>query len=329
MKRRQFVFSAASLAVSSGCGVLPFVSGLTTPRVPRVGILGTTPTYSEAITGLEEGLSELGYVDRKNIAFERRDSGGSPGLNPELANELTRIPVDVIVAFGSSATPAAQQASTKIPVVFAVVTDPVSQGLVARLDHPGGNLTGITNAPPTMFPKQLQILGQLMPRLSRVVTISSYDPALPLRLQAINDAANAMGVQLRSLDVPSSEDVEPALAEALAWQAQAMMIFTAAIQIRNAFHRFADFQVHNRMPLACDAKDAVQAGCLLFYGASFNGLGRSAATLVDKILKGARPGDLPVEQPTTFDFVVNQTTAQALGITIPPDIALQVTEWVQ
>jgi ABC-type uncharacterized transport system substrate-binding protein len=322
MNRRQFLVAATGLALLSGCGVLPNLAKLATPGVARVGILGGSPGLaSDIIGGLKPGLGELGYVDGQNIVFEQRDTGGNIELEPELANELVRLPVAVIVAVQ---TQAARQVTTVIPIVFAVVTDPVGQGLIASLDHPGGNLTGVSNAPATVWAKPLEFLAQLVPRLSRVaILINLALPSSQLQFQALTTAANGMGgVQLNPLDLRTPDDMEPALV----WQAQAMIAFSA---VSSALPRLLDFEVQHRIPVSFTFKEAVQAGGFLSYGPSYNGIGHAAAAYVDKIVKGARPADLPVEQPTVFELVVNQTTAQALGITIPPDLAVEVTEWVQ
>jgi ABC-type uncharacterized transport system substrate-binding protein len=182
--------------------------------------------------------------------FEVRDADSNFERLPELANELVQLPVDVLVtAEGTPATMVARQATTVIPIVFVVVTDPVEVGLVASLAHPGGNLTGNTNAPPTVFAKQLQILAQLVPRLSRVaIVLDSYNnPGMTLRLQATMTAANALGVQVKALDVRSREDVEAALAEALTWQAEAMMSFGGPGAVTDATPRLVDFELQNRM----------------------------------------------------------------------------------
>jgi putative tryptophan/tyrosine transport system substrate-binding protein len=301
----------------------------------RVGILA--PDTNNAldvaiIAGLKQGLAELGYVDGQTIAFELRDAAGNVERLPELANELIQLPVDVLVSLTSPAVLAAHQATTVVPIVFVNPTDPVGKGWVASLAHPGANLTGVTAAPPTVLGKVIEYLAQLVPQLPRIVffaSLSAADPSLgPTAVPLTTTAANALGIQVKFLDVRTPDDVEPALAEALAWQTEAMMI-VGGVAITNAVPRFVDFQLQHRIPLGCGFKEQVQAGGLLSYGASFMGQGRRAATFVDKILKGARPADLPVEEPDTYELIVNPTTAQALGITIPPAFAQQVTAWVQ
>ena len=340
MKRRQFVFSAATLGLLSGCGVLPNPGKAASPRVVRLGILtldANGPTTGPTFAGLRQGLAELGYVDGQTIAIELRDPGGShPERLPELANELIQLPVDVLVAGPSPAVLAAQRATTGVPIVFEPAIDPVGKGFVASLDHPGGNITGVSNVPPTVFGKLIQYLAQLMPALSRVAFVSNFDPAStsgaggaegPSIVQLMTTAATALGVQLKLLNVRAPEDVEPALAEALAWQTGAIIV--GGFPFTDPTPRFVDFQLRNRIPFASYAGAHAQAGDLFAYGPNLTALGRLSATLVDKICKGARPADLPVEQPTVYDLVINQTTAEALGVTIPPEFAQQVTQWVQ
>jgi putative ABC transport system substrate-binding protein len=344
MKRRQFVFSAATFALLTGCGVLPNLGQPATSasRVPRVGILnGSSPNEVSArsiIAGLEQGLAQLGYVEGQTIMFRLHDWHSNPEPLVTLANglvthdlgvrEFVQLPVDVIVSLLTGQTLNAQQATSVIPIVFVTVTDPVAQGIVASLDHPAGNITGVTNAPATAWGKQLEFLVQLVPRLSRVAVVTYVpNPGNALQLQGLLATANAMGVQLKPLNVfpDPLEDVEPALAEVLAWQAEALIISSAT----SAIPRFLEFQAQNRIPVTVNAKEQVQAGGLLSYGPSYAGMGRLAAGYVDKILKGAAPADLPVQQPIEFELVINQTTAQALGIIIPPEVAQQVTQWVQ
>jgi ABC-type uncharacterized transport system substrate-binding protein len=335
LNRRQFVFTAATFALLGGCGVRSNLGKPVATGVARVGILngalGTDASSNELIAGLKQGLAELGYMDGKTIVFGlSRLPVGTVEPMPELASEFIRLPVDVLVSLLTGQTLAARQATTVIPIVFVAVTDPVGQGFVASLAHPGGNLTGVSNEPATAFGKQLEFLAQLVPRLSRVAIVLDVSNSGDfLRLQATATAANDMGVQLKVLDVRSPEDVEPALAEALAWQAEAVMESSGNTAISGALARFLDFQVQNRIPMALSTKPTVQAGGLLSYDTSRNEMGRTAAVYVDKIIKGAKPADLPVEQPTVYELVINRTTAAQLGLSIPNELAVQVTQWVQ
>jgi len=335
VRRRPFVFTAATFALLSGCGVLPILGRPVTRGRWRVGILAPdaiTPVGVAEIASLKQGLAELGYVDGQTIAFEQRDAAGNFERLPELANELIQLPVDVLFSVSSPAVLAAHQATTVVPIVFAQASDPVGKGWVVSLAHPGGNLTGVTSGPPSVNGKWVEFLAQLVPRLSRIAFFASLSPADPsvgpTAVQLTTTAANALGIQLKFLDVRTPEDVEPALDEALAWRAEAMMAY-GGVAIANAIPRFVNFQLQQRIPWASGSRELVQAGALLAYGNSLKEAGRQAATFVDKILKGARPADLPVEEPDAYELIVNQTTAKALGLTIPPSFAQQVTEWVQ
>jgi putative ABC transport system substrate-binding protein len=216
-----------------------------------------------------------------------------------------------------------------LPIVFVGIVDPVGLGIVASLANPGSNITGSASPPASVFQKELHVLDRLVPGLSLVaIVLNSSNPSNMLRVQATATAANAMGVQLKPLAVRSREDVEAALAAALAWQAEAMMLSGNPSEVNDALPRFVDFEVQNRIPATHSTKEGVQAGVLLSYTASFYEIGSTSAGYVDKIIKGARPADPPVAQPTVYELVVNQTTARALGITIPPEVVAQVTEWV-
>jgi putative ABC transport system substrate-binding protein len=314
-------------------GTVPNLNKPTAPGVMHIGILNgarADDSIADGIAGLKQGLSELGYVDGKNIVFAQRDADSKLEVLQELASELIRIPVDMIVSLSASATLAAERATAVIPIVFVWVADPVGKGIVTSLDHPSGNLTGTTAAPPSTYAKVLQFLTQLIPRLSRVAYVTNLDPlqGAVLGPQITTDAANAMGIQLKVLDVRAAEDVDPVLATALTWQADAIMSFGGTGATNDALPRLVDFQLWIHIPLACQNIPAVRAGGLLAYAASVQASGHTPAGLVDKIIKGARPANLPVEQPTVFELVINRTTAQRLGITIPPEVAQQVSEWV-
>src|SRR5262249_46442454 len=254
MQRREFVFTAATLALLGGCSVLPNLGKRAATRVARVGIMGNLDTHGkDIVAGLKQGLVDLGYVDRQSIAFVLRDSGGNGDMQmyTQFTTELVQLSVDVIVSLLSTPTHAAQQATagTGVPVVFVVVTDPVGQSLVDSLAHPGANVTGVTNAPPTVNGKRLEILAQLLPRLSRVaVFFSSTDPAIPLRFESVRSTADALGVQLKMLDIVSADDIELALSAALGWQAEAMMIFSGLGLINNSTPRFVEFQLQHHVP---------------------------------------------------------------------------------
>jgi putative ABC transport system substrate-binding protein len=340
MKRREFILSAAVAGFLSGCATLPSLGTLTTARVPRIGYLGTPsiPNGPEYYAGFKQGMAELGYVDSQSVVYEVRDTtvastAGNYTQVLELAQELVQVPVDVIVAGGSGVAMAAAQATSALPIVFLGTTDPIGLGLVESLAHPGGNVTGVTSPPTSVTAKRLELLARLMPGLARVGVFTSMGPGdianATLKLQAASSAADSLGIQLKTLAVRSHDDVEPALAEGLAWSAQALLVFSGAV-VNFVTERLVEFQTQNHVALEFENTQSGQTrGGLMSYTVSDIGLGRLAASLVDRILKGAHPADLPVEQPTDFEFVINQTVAQALGIAIPPEVAQEVTNWDQ
>jgi putative ABC transport system substrate-binding protein len=339
LNRRGFLLAAASFAFASGCVALPTLGGPARSRIPLIGILDLSaaddPIANAFIDGLKQGLAAAGYVDSNSIVYEFRGANGNFALLPQLAAELIQLPVDVLVApAGTNAALAAQQVTTVIPIVFVGLSDPVSAGLVASLAHPGGNMTGNTVAPFSIWGKQSEILAQVVPGLSRVGLLANGEAGYPSqiiqgRIQAATEAATSLGVHVQVLTVRSPDDVEARLEDALAARVDGLMHLGGTGVLTAATPQIAEFARQHRLPLMTNGLEGVQAGGLLCYGANALGIGRQAASYVDSILKGAAPGDLPVQEPTTFDLVVNQTTAQLLGITIPPDIANQVTAWIQ
>jgi putative ABC transport system substrate-binding protein len=341
MKRWLLVLSALMLAVAAGCGGPFNVGRSATPRMVRVGILtgefASEPQTSSEIAGVKQGLADLGYQEGQNVAYELRSADNKLEVLSELANKLVLLPVDAIVSLSAPASQAAQRATTTVPVVFVSVNDPVETGVVMSLARPGGNVTGVGNPPDTLLQKELEVLDQIVPDLSRagvVLNLSLQTSAL--RLQTTTAAANMMGIQLMPMDMRSPEDVEPALAKALAWHIQAIVNFDSPGPPRDANPRIAAFALQNRIPLSVGNKQAFQDGALLEYsewlpptGDITYGEGYAAAALVDKIIRGAKPAELPIEMGTTFELTINQTTARELGIAIPPAVAQQVTQWVQ
>jgi putative ABC transport system substrate-binding protein len=335
MKRRQFLSVATTLALLTGCGVVPSLSKPAATRVPRIGVLEAADSViaQDHLTGFKQGLIDLDYVENQNIVLDVRDADNQDAWQ-ELADALVRVPVDVLLAIGSPAAIAARHATTLIPIVFTGVSDPVEQGLVTSLAYPGGNLTGVSFVPATVEGKNLELLARLVPGLSRVAVFAAFDPgnaaASTVKVQATTFVADALGIQLKTLAVHAADDVEPALADGSAWSAEAMFVLTSAGAVLEASPRLVDYQQQHNIPVVFDSAPVGRTrGGLMTYTVSNVELGRSAASLVNKILQGSRPGELPVQQPTAYEFVVNQTVANALGLTIPPDVAAQVTDWVQ
>ncbi len=318
---------ALSLALLAG----PLAADAQQPaKVPRIGVLllGTSPaTVSPAIEAFRQGLRDLGYVEGQNITLELRWGEGKLERLPDLAAELVRLKMGVIVAASTPAALAAAGATTTIPIVFVLVADPVAAGLVASLARPGGNLTG-----PSWFGglatvgKFLQLLTESVPKLSRVAVLS--DPAYPLHatyVRGMEVAARALGVKLQILEVREPNELESAFA-AMARDRAGGLVVLPTLLIAVHAKRIIDLAAKHRLPAIYPFSSNVEDGGLMSYGTSVLDQYRRAAIYVHKILKGAKPADLPVEQPTKFELVINLKTAKALGLTIPPSLLLQADE---
>jgi putative ABC transport system substrate-binding protein len=291
-------------------------------KIPRIGYL-TVASLSSNVARVEkfrQGLRELGYIEGKNIVIEWRSAEGKVERQGELAAELVRLKVDVIVTSGPSMTRAAKKATATIPIVMAQDTDPVGNGFVASLARPGGNITGLSVLSPELSGKQLELLKEIVPKLSRVAVLgNSNEPANPKTLKEIELAAGAFGVQLQQLDVLAPKDIETAFRAATKAHADALLVLASAI-LTDHRTETANLALKSRLPAIYMSSIWVDNGGLMSYGTSLTDLSRRAATYVDKILKGAKPGDLPVEQPTKFDFVINLKAAKQIGLTIPPNV---------
>ena len=331
--RRQFLrasLTLAGLGLLAGCGAPP---PRTAPaaKVPRIGYQSTASTSANAarLEAFRQGLRELGYVEGQNVAIEYRFAEGKAERLGELAAELVRLEVDVIVTAAPSSTRAAKAATSTIPIVMAYDNDPVGNGFVASLARPGGNITGLSGFAPEISAKQLELLREIVPGLSRVAVLGTWSlPGYETQASAMESAAGALGVQLQRLDVPGPEGLEPAFREARDGRADAVVVLPSPI-LESDRTRVADLAAQHRLPAIYHAREYVEVGGLVCYGASWIGLYRRAATYVDKILKGARPADLPVEQPTTFDLVINLKTARALGLAISQAVLEQATEVIR
>jgi putative ABC transport system substrate-binding protein len=302
--------------------------------VPRIGFLGAQAreTIADRVDAFLGGLRDLGYVEGQTIAIEWRFSTeSSDNQFAAMAAVLVRLQVDVIVVHGSTAAAqATKQATTTIPIVFSnAALSPVATGLVASLARPGGNLTAISSTAPGVHAKWVELLLQVVPGLARTATlVYPGDSAVTGIADEVRSAATAAGVVDERIDLQSADDVEAAFQEAVSRGADGVIIAAIALLL-GVRDRVADVALRHRLPTMGGTRDFVQAGSLMLYGANLLAGPRRAAVYVDKILKGAKPADLPVEQPTVFDLVANARTAQALGITFPPDVAAQVTEWIQ
>jgi putative ABC transport system substrate-binding protein len=289
--------------------------------VPRVGYLsaGTAVTGSRRIEAFRQGLHALGYVEGKNITIEYRNAAGKLDHAARNAVELVRLKVDVIVTAGPTDTRAAKEATNTIPIVMAQDTDPVGNGFIASLARPGRNITGLSRLAPELTGKQLELLKETVPKLARVAVLgNSTEPGNATSLREMEQAASAFGVKLHYLDVLTAKDLETSFQTARKEHDDAVLVLGGPILTQRK--QIADLALTSRIPAIYDRGEFADAGGLMSYGVSIPDLDRRAATYVDKILKGAKPGDLPVEQPTKFELVINLKTAKQIGLAIPPNV---------
>jgi ABC-type uncharacterized transport system substrate-binding protein len=293
------------------------VSAQQPTQIPRIGYLSGGGTRIDAF---RQGLRELGYVEGKNIIIEWRSAEGKLDHLPALAAELVRLKVDVIVTGGGRATRTAKEATNTIPIVMAQVPDPVGDGFVASLARPGGNITGLSALGPELSGKRLELLKETIPKLSRVAVLgTSTTPGNAQQLREVELAAEALKVKLQFLDVLDPKDIETAFRVASKGHAEGVLVLSASVFVSRQTP-VLDLAQKNRLPAIYYRPDFVEAGGLMSYGVNDTDLYRRAATYVDKILKGTKPADLPVEQPTKFEFIINLKAAKQIGLTIPPNV---------
>jgi putative tryptophan/tyrosine transport system substrate-binding protein len=292
-------------------------------KVPRIGYLGgaSPSAVSDRIEAFRQGLRELGYIEGKNVVIEWRPAEGKFDRLPALAAELVRLKVNIIVTGGPASTRAAKAATSTIPIVMAQDNDPVANGFVANLARPAGNITGLSSLAPEIGGKRLELLKEIVPKLSRVaVFATSTQPGYAQELKEMELAAGALKMKVQYLDVLDPNNIEIAFRAAGKGRADAVLMLAAGSLV--TFHRteIVELAVKSRLPAIYPASDYMDAGGLMFYGRSITDLSRRAATYVDKILKGAKPADLPVEQPIKFEFIVNLKAAKQIGLTIPSSV---------
>jgi putative ABC transport system substrate-binding protein len=336
LSRRQFVGGAgvAGLGLVAGCGQWPGQTERAAqppPKAARIGFLsGAVETsYTATLDVFQQALAELGYVGSNSIIIETRFAGGQADRLHALAAELVQMPVELIVAPGTVAVRAAKEATASIPIIMVRGDDPVAFGLVESLARPGGNVTGLTIMVLQLAGKRLELLKDAFPGLSRVGVL--WNPAITERIAEFTEtevAARALHVQLVSLEVRQPSDLDAAFDVAMSQGIEGLLTLDNILTVIHA-NRIAAFAAKSGLPLISQNRELAEAGGLMFYGSSNVDQFRRAAYYVDRILKGTKPADLPVEQPMRFDFVVNMKTAQALGITFPNEIMLQVTEVIQ
>jgi ABC-type uncharacterized transport system substrate-binding protein len=320
LKRRAFI------TLLGGAAAWPLAArAQQSGKIPRIGIIDDSPVWNS----FREGLRELGYLEGQNIAFEYRYAGGVADRLAEVAAELVRRPVDIIATFGTPQSRAAQQATTTIPIVMIGIGDPVGAGLISSIARPGGNITGNTILGPDLAGKRLQLLKEIVPSLSRVAFLWNPDNAShPAQLAELRVAAETLGMKLLPVAVHSSDEFDSAFAAMMSERAEAFLM------TNDPFHqlsigRIVDFLTNNRLPGMFVTREIAIAGGLISYGASVPALFRRGAWYVHKILQGTKPADLPVEQPTKFDLVVNVRTAKAIGLNIPESFLVRADEVIE
>ena len=322
MRRREFL-GVLSIAVS-----WPIAVRAQTPKLRTIGFLGTDATNWAAWTAaFVARMRELGWIEHSTIAIEYRWSEGRTERVVEVAAEFVRLKVDVIVSYGT-AIPSFMQATSTIPIVFAIAIDPVGAGLVASLGRPGGNVTGVSSQQTDIAGKRLDFLHEVAPDLRRVVIMANVaNPQAALEMGEVQAAARRLGVEITPLAIRRAEDIAAGFA-AIKSKAGALYVVQDVLVVANRT-QIITFALSKGLPMIISSRDFVQAGALLSYGPNYPALFRRAAEYVDRILRGTKPDDLPVEQPTKFDLVINLTTAKALGLTVPPPLLARADEVIE
>jgi|307.fasta_scaffold02814_7 putative ABC transport system substrate-binding protein len=323
MRRRDFFKAVVGSATTWPLAAYPQAE-----KLPRIGFMGANASVFSPWTAAFVGrLRELGWVEGRTIAIEYRWSEGRPERNAEIAAEFVRLNVDAIVTLGS-AVPALQKVTSVIPIVFALSTDPVGGGLVASLAHPGGNVTGLSNQAAELASKRLEYLREAVPNLSRLAIMGNVGfPQAVLEMGGVQATARTFGLQITQLEIRKADDIAPAF-ETLNGRADALYVVDDALITANR-SRIITLALGARLPAIFNNRSFVEVGGLLSYGPNFPDLFRRAADLVDKILHGAKPANIPVEQPTKFDLVINLTTAKTLGLSIPDKLLAVATEVIE
>src|SRR5205809_1590367 len=288
--------------------------------IPRIGVLLLGAPPNANLDAFIQGLWELGNIEGKNILIEYRFAEGKADRLPELAMELVRLKVDAIFTAGTPAIFALKQATKTIPIVFFSASDPIGTGVFASLAHPGGNITGISALASDLWPKRLELLKEIFPKLSRVAMVwNKGNAGMNLEAKATQEVAGPLGVTLQDRGVIDANELDVVFAVMTKDRPDGFLALMDPV-LNSYRKRIRDFLAENRLPAMFENKDWVEAGGLISYGASYSDAHRRAATLMDKILKGAKPADLPVEQPTRFELFINLQTAKQIGVTIPQSV---------
>ncbi len=323
MRRREFIAFIGGAAAARPLAARAQKSG----KLPVIGFLGaaTASVWSPFVDPFLRRLRELGWVDGSTVVIEYRWAQGREELYAEFAAEFVRRKVDVIVTAGTDATMAVEKTTSEIPIVFAAVGDPVGTGLVASLAHPGGNVTGLSNEQTDLAGYRLELLHEVVPSVHRVALLGNIDsPLILLEMKAAEEAAPKLGLEVFRLGVRKSEEIEPAI-ESIKDRADALYVCTDPLISTNRV-RIDILAIGEKLPTMNSFREYVQAGGLISYGPNFPDLFRRSGDFVDKILRGEKPADIPVEQPVKFDLMINATTAKVLGLTIPEKILVRASE---
>ena len=313
--------------------VLAFVLAMELPAaaqpsgsVHHIGYLSPGPGYP--FEAFREGLQGLGYVEGRDIIIERRNAEGNPERLQELAADLVRLRVEVIVTATTSATQAAQRATTMIPIVFALADEPVELGLVASVAKPGGNITGLAGLMAELTAKRLVLLKEALPRVTRVAVLWGPYPFSAAVLKQVEGASHSLGVRLYEIEADKPTDLDSAFERMKVWRVQALLVLPHPMFVAQRV-RIAELAAKHRLPSSYHLREFVEVGGLMSYAPDTAHMSRRAAAYVDKILKGAKVGELPVEQPTKFELVINLKTANAVGLKVPQPLLLQASEVIR
>jgi ABC-type uncharacterized transport system substrate-binding protein len=324
LKGREFI------TLLGGAAAWPVAARAQQAAMPVIGFLGanTPSAQSQWTAAFVQRLRELGWIEGRNIAIEYRWAEGRTERFAEIAADFVRLKVDVIATAGTVPTMAAKQATSVIPIVFATATDPVTTGLVASLARPGGNVTGLSNQLADLAGKRIELLREVVPNLGRLAILSNVgSPNAVLEMGEVQAAASALNLEVATFEIRRAEDIAPAF-EADRGRAEALYVCSDPLMVTNRTH-INTLAMRARLPSMYGFREFVEAGGLMSYGANFPDMWRRAADYVDKILRGVKPDEIPVEQPTRFNFVVNLKTAKALGLTIPESFLLRADEVIE